>query len=126
MKQHVKESEILTSSDDFVSKLIKLVYKDSPHQLVEFKIKQFRRFSMGSKELSVDLTIGKMIELLNDFPNNYITNMCPGHNSKTKSYVELGIKDVMAEENNVDSWFLKGYHSKELCDALWKAVKEIL
>ena len=77
--------------------------------------------------LSEGVTIGKMIEILNDFPNNYITSIRPKFKKENnKSYVELGIKDLMAEEECIDSWYLKGFHSEELADVLWKAIKEIL
>lgn len=100
-------------------------------QLNELTIEQSAKlmYSFGNDDLAggEDVTIGKMFEILNDFPNNYITSIRPKFKKENnKSYVELGIKDLMAEEECIDSWYLKGFHSEELCDALWQAIKEIL
>ena len=73
------------------------------------------------------LTIGKMIEILTDYPNKFIISIRPKFRSKNnQSYVELGIKDLMAEEKCIDSWYTKGFHAVELCDALFEAIKYAL
>ena len=63
MKQHIFEREILKMTDEQVVKLMLLTWGgEITKELLEYRIKKYKKYKMFSKLLSLDLTIGKMIE----------------------------------------------------------------
>lgn len=112
MKQNITESEVLKLSDAQVIKLIRLVFNDKENQQIEYRINQYIIFKLGSKLLSVKLTIGKMIEILES--ECYSWELY-----KQEVYGDTLVICINKENRKI------GFR-EALCDALWEAVKTIL
>ena len=67
--------------------------------------------------------IHEMIKMLST-EDVMITSMKPSNVRVNKSYVELALREHL-EEEDIDTWFLKGFHAEELVDALFKAIEEV-
>lgn len=100
MKQNITTKQLSALTKDKYAKLSSYIYAPMtkrPNALLE-------------KEVSKQLTIGRLIEIVNSIVPIYIYN--DG---------KQGFSVATVEKFNNKSW-----KSKELCDALWEALKEIL
>jgi len=103
MKQHITEEQ-----------LDELTKKQSE------KIHEWYGFPKGAsghnRELALQLSIGKLIEFLDECIND--------------SYFSIGTQPVWGGKDGDTvighTWCVEEYENNELCDALWEAVKESL
>jgi len=63
--------------------------------------------------------IGEMISFLHE---NYPTNITDAE----EWHVDIWTKPKNSKDQKPDHQYLKSFHSMELCDALWEAVREVL
>ena len=111
MKKHVTESEVLSLDSELAIKLMCLVWeKDITRDSLAYRIDGYKRNKLNTKKLSVDLTIGKMIEMLN---NNSLKSINLYSGSDYEWYLDLNRHDD------------KMYYANELSDVLWQAIKEV-
>lgn len=88
-------------------------------QLISLTREQKMNLNKLVRFLHHDITIGKMIEILND-NNEY---------DKFHFYKCL-LVDIDGDKETVSGWCVEykknEFREEELCDALWKAVKEMI
>ncbi len=119
MKQCITETEVLALPDEHVAKIIKLTYAEYPVNTIIYKINRYKNHKLGSKQLSVDLTIGKMIEIL----GFKLINILGPKGLKDRYTVEICTYD---ESSDIDANDIITWCKDELCDCLWEALKEVL
>lgn len=113
MKQHITVEQLWELTDN----------KDNWQPIIDFNTKAniyfpggivtYPTFNSCCKETAKQVTIGKMIEIIN---KDYIFDI----------YKDLKTKDWIARKRNLNG-VIVGYFSEiELCDVLWNATKNIL
>ncbi len=130
MKQHITELQIKELNEEQLLSLIKIMYNANPinfkveHDIISYNRKggaTNRYYVHGLNLLSRKLTIGKMIEILDNETDDLEIIRDHQRDLEQNIYKCYWI-DVIKEEGGCK----RSFEEKELCDALWEAVKEIL
>ena len=108
MKQHITREEL--------NAFLEVVNRENYNK---DRYRKLYRHTCPNPVIHENLTIGKMIEILNNTCSNI--NIAPDWYDKDNGW-EVKV-DIAIGKNEGK---LKGTSEKELCDALWEAVKEVI